>query len=134
MKNLSTDPITDGPRLTSVEQRFFDGLAKEAAETKNKTAPETNEEDTVDAAELLADEDPDPSTENTSEARWSQEAGKVEKGQQPGPRFSSAARAQVIQGREALLNELFSHKGKERGQEKVPMETTGQKAKRITGL
>jgi hypothetical protein len=132
MKNLSTDPITDGPRLTSVEQRFFDGLAKEAAE--EKTAPETNEDDTVDATELMADEDPEPSTENTSEARWSQETGKVVKGQQPEPRFSSAAKAQMIQGREKMLGELFSHEGKKPGQEKVAMETVGQRAKRITGL
>lgn len=85
MKNLSTDPITDGAPLTSVERTFFDDLAKEASDD-----PATNQNETVEGtnptgedAEAKAPESPD------------------------GAVFSNVARREFIEGREKLLKELL---------------------------
>ena len=42
MKNLSTDPVTDGASLTPVERTFFDDLVKSAEQ------PQTNEDEMVE--------------------------------------------------------------------------------------
>lgn len=78
MKNLSTDPITDGAPLTPVERSFFDDLVKSAEEMP------TNE---MTAGENTAQDEPVPD--------------------KPEPDFTSAARQQFIEGREKLLKELL---------------------------
>jgi hypothetical protein len=104
MKNLSTDPITDGAALEPVEKTFFDDLTKEAAE-----APGDDEETTVGVnPEPAPVEDRSPGPD----APWGEEAGSVQDGQQPSTHFSSAARREFIRGREELLDKLFDNNSK----------------------
>ncbi len=86
MKNLSTDPITDGAGLTPVEQTFFDDLVKESAETG------TNEDQTVEGVNPAGDE---------------KEEALEEPKAPDGPVFSNEARRRFIEGREKLLKELL---------------------------
>lgn len=99
MKNMSTDPTTDGSLLTPVERVFFDDLAKSAEETP------TNED------EIVEGHNPNQAQSlehgNQDDPTWSEEEGKLVGGQQPAPEFSSAARQQFISGREKLLEELL---------------------------
>jgi hypothetical protein len=85
MKNLSTDPITDGAPLTPVERTFFDDLAKEASYD-----PATNESESVSGTNPVGEEADAKAPETPS-----------------GPVFSNAARREFIKGREKLLEELL---------------------------
>jgi len=112
MKNLSTDPITDGAPLEPVEKTFFDELAKEAVE-----APGDDDKTTVGV-------NPEPAApvegrQEGSEAPWGEKAGPLKDGQQPEPHFSSAARKEFIRGREELLGKLFDNKSKDTEQKVI---------------
>jgi len=90
MKNLSTDPITDGTPLTPVERTFFDDLAKSAEDMH------TNQDEIVDGTN--PDQAPPPDNANSDDPTWSEE---------PGPAFTNVVRQQIIAGREKLLEELL---------------------------
>ena len=90
MKNLSTDPITDGTPLTPVERTFFDDLTKSAEDLQ------TNQDETVSGTN--PNQAPPPDNARSDDPTWSEE---------PGPDFTNAARQQFIAGREKLLEELL---------------------------
>lgn len=90
MKNLSTDPITDGTPLTPVERTFFDDLTKSAEDLQ------TNQDETVSGTNPNQAATPDRA--RSDDPTWSE---------QPGPDFSNAALQQFIASREELLQELL---------------------------
>lgn len=100
MKNLSTDPITDGTPLTPVERTFFDDLVKSAEDTQTHT----NEDEVVEGH---TPDPPQPEHGKNDDPTWGEDAGQVSAGQQPAPAFSNVARQQFIEGREKLLEELL---------------------------